>query len=253
MRNVVAYCRVSGDVRAREENLEIRAQKEQIMAYCARNEMQISGWYVDDGEPVDEEGVSEFDRLVYGDEVKGPPVEAVIVAKSDRVSRDINEYYYYRYELLRKNVGLISVMEDFGRLGVFGQALEALVFTMVKMERERVAKHTKSGRVAKAAKGGYSGGRPPFGYRPVNGVLTIVPEEAEAVKKIFEMKKDGFTHKEICEVLNAEGKTNRSGGRFSASTICTILANENTYLGYYRYGKSGEWVKGEQDPILTES
>ena len=109
--------------------------------------------------------------------------------------KTINEYYYYRYELLRKNVGLISVMEDFGRLGVFGQALEALVFTMVKMERERVAKHTKSGRVAKAAKGGYSGGRPPFGYRPVNGVLTIVPEEAEAVKKIFEMKKDGFTHK----------------------------------------------------------
>lgn len=250
MKNVVAYCRVSTDAQAGEDKFGIEAQKEQIMRYCAKNEMQISNWYVDEGKSGAKEDRPEFDKLIYGTDVQNPPVEAVVVAKSDRVARDINIYFYYKHELLRKNMELISVTEDFGQLGVFSEALEALVLVMAKMERENITKRTSGGRAIKAAKGGYSGGRPPFGYKPVGGVLTIVPNEADIVRKIFKMKKDGATYKEICDVLNAEGKTNRSGTKFSISTIQTIFENENTYRGLYRYGKTGEWVKGVHEPIL---
>ena len=252
MKNVVAYCRVSTDAQAGEDKFGIEAQKEQIMRYCAKNEMQISNWYVDEGKSGAKEDRPEFDKLIYGTDVQNPPVEAVVVAKSDRVARDINIYFYYKHELLRKNMELISVTEDFGQLGVFSEALEALVLVMAKMERENITKRTSGGRAIKAAKGGYSGGRPPFGYKPVGGVLTIVPDEADIVRKIFKMKKDGATYKEICDVLNAEGKTNRSGTKFSISTIQTIFENENTYRGLYRYGKTGEWVKGVHEPILKE-
>ena len=102
----------------------------------------------------------------------------------------------------------------------------------------------------KAARGGYSGGRPPYGYTPLNGRLEIVPEEAEVVRYVIESKRGGKTYQQICDVLNAQGKTNRSGSKFSISTLQVILDNEPLYRGMYRYGKDSEWVEGEHEPIL---
>lgn len=51
-------------------------------------------------------------------------------------------------------------------------------------------------------------------------------------------------------MLNANGRTNKSGGKFSISTIQVILGNERLYQGMYKYGKSGDWVQGVHDPIL---
>ncbi len=197
----------------------------------------------------------EFDRLLFSDTaVENPPVEAVIVAKNDRVARDINIYFYYKMLLKKKDVQLISIAEDFGQFGVFSSMLEAFTLCVAEMERENITKRTSGGRMVKASKGGYSGGRPPYGYSAKKGMgmLAVVPEEAEVVKRIFEMKDNGSTYQAICDMLNAEGKTNRSGTKFSISTVQTIWENRKIYEGYYRYGKSREYVKGEHEPILME-
>jgi site-specific DNA recombinase len=186
---------------------------------------------------------------VYG-EVTNPPYEAVIVAKSDRVARDINIYYYYKMLLTKKDIKLISIAEDFGQFGVFANMLEAFTLCVAEMERENINKRTSSGRKVKASRGGYSGGRPPYGYSPLNKKLVIVPEEAEVVKYVIESKKAGHTYQQICDTLNAQGKTNRSGSKFSISTLQVILDNEPLYRGMYRYGKDSEWIQGEHEPIL---
>jgi site-specific DNA recombinase len=250
MKNVVAYCRVSTDGQVGEDKFGIDAQKEQIMEFCAKNDMQISGWYVDEGVSGAKEDRPEFDKLIYGNDTQNPPVEAVVVAKSDRVARDINIYFYYKHELLKKGMDLISVAEDFGQMGVLSAALEALVLCMAQMERDNITKRTSGGRAVKAARGGYSGGRPPYGYRTVGGNLEIVESEAKAVKLIFHLKKDGATYQQMCDALNEAGMVNKSGGKFSISTIQVILKNENLYKGMYKYGKTDKWVKGVHEPIL---
>jgi DNA invertase Pin-like site-specific DNA recombinase len=118
------------------------------------------------------------------------------------------------------------------------------------MERDNINKRTSSGRKVKASRGGYSGGRPPYGYTPLNGRLEIVPEEAEVVRYVIGSKKNGLTYQQICDTLNSQGKTNRSGSKFSISTLQVILDNEPLYRGMYRYGKDAEWVEGEHEPIL---
>ncbi len=251
MKNVVAYCRVSTDGQAGEDRFGIDAQKEQIMEYCSRNDMQISAWYIDEGVSGAKEERPEFDKILFSeDEVENPPIEAVVVAKSDRVARDINIYYYYKMLLRKKDVQLISIAEDFGQFGVFSNMLEAFTLCVAEMERQNITKRTSSGRAVKAARGGYSGGRPPYGYKPICGVLTVVESEAEVVRKIFEMKKDGSTYQQIVDELNGMGATNRSGSKFSISTVQVILGNENLYKGMYRYGKSSEWIKGVHDSII---
>ena len=248
MKNVVAYIRVSTDGQCGDDKFGLEVQREQIIEYCSKNDMNILTWYTDEGESGAKERPG-FDEIVYG-EVSNPPYDAVVVAKSDRVARDINIYYYYKMLLIKKNVKLISIAEDFGQFGVFASMLEAFTLCVAEMERDNINKRTSSGRKVKAARGGYSGGRPPYGYSPLNGKLVIVPEEAEVVKFVIESKENGKTFQTICDALNAMGKTNRSGTKFSISTLQVIIDNKPLYQGMYRYGKDSEWVEGEHEPIL---
>lgn len=250
MKNVVAYCRVSTDGQTGEGKFGIEAQKEQIMDYCSRNDMQISAWYIDEGVSGVKESRPMLDALLYGD-IKNPPVDAVVVAKSDRIARDIKLYYYFMMLFEKKGMQLISATEEVVNDDTgLGNVYRSLMLFVAEQERKNITRRTSGGRAIKAARGGYSGGRPPYGYKPIGGVLTIVDSEAEVVRKIFEMKKGGSTYQQIVDCLNEMGKTNRSGSKFSISTVQVILGNENLYKGMYKYGKSEEWTNGVHEPII---
>lgn len=256
MKNVVAYIRVSTEGQVGEDKFGLDVQKQQIVEYCEKHEMTITGWFADEGESGAKERPG-FDEIVYG-EMSNPPVEAVVVAKTDRVARDIEVYYYYKMLLRKKGITLISIAEDFGQMGAFSAILEAFTVCVAKMERENINKRTSSGRAIKSARGGYSGGRTPFGYKAENRQMVIVPEEAEVVREIFRLKDgEGMTYQAVVDRLNAEGKLNRSGKPFVISTVQTIYENKNVYMGLYRYGKrsnkDAEWVQGQHEPILTEA
>ena len=247
MKRVIAYTRVSTDGQVGEDKFGLQAQKEAIEEYCRKNELEIIRWYTDEGESGAKERPG-FDEIIFG-EVFNPPVEMVIVAKSDRVARDINVYYYYKMMLMKKDIQLVSIAEDFGQFGVFSSMLEAFTLCVAEMERQNITKRTSGGRKLKAAKGGYSGGRAPYGYHVKNGKLEISPEEAEVVRVIFKERKKGKTLRDIVAVLKEMGIKNRKGKDFYFSSVRTILDNEPTYRGMYKYGDL-PWVKGEQEPIL---
>lgn len=250
MKNVAAYIRVSTDGQVGEDKFGLDAQRKQIIEYCEQHEYNIIKWFSDEGESGAKYRPG-FDEIVYGD-VTNPPIEAVVVAKSDRVARDINVYFCYQGMLLRKNIELISITEDFGQFGVFANMLKAFTLTCAEIERENITKRTSGGRKIKAAKGGYSGGRAPMGYKVEAGKLVVVPKEAEVVRFIFDHKKNGDTMLGTMTALNQAGYKSRSGKPFAISTVQSIWNNERTYRGEYRYGKNGEWVKGEHEAILEE-
>lgn len=249
--NVIAYIRVSTDGQCGDDKFGLERQEEIIKDYCTRNDMTIVKWFRDEGESGAKERPG-FDEIVYG-EVTNPPYEAVVVAKTDRVARDINVYYYYKMMLMKKDIKLISIAEDFGQFGVFANMLEAFTLCVAEMERDNITKRTSGGRKIKASKGGYSGGKAPTGYKVQNGELVIDEQEAEAVRRIFQLRDEGVVLLDIVDRINEEGYLNKTGGKFSYSTVHGILNNRKTYEGYYRYGKGGEWVKGQHKPILPES
>ena len=247
--NVIGYIRVSTDGQCGEDKFGLEVQEEKIKEYAEKNDMTIVKWYRDEGESGAKERPG-FDEIIYGD-VTNPPFEAVIVAKSDRVARDINVYYYYKMMLMKKDIKLISISEDFGQFGVFANMLEAFTLCVAEMERDNINKRTSAGRKVKAGKGGYSGGRAPMGYKVQDGELVINPDEAAVVLKIFELREDGVTMMEIVDTLNENGYKTRNGGPFVISTVQSILNNRKTYEGFYHYGKDkDEWVKGQHEPIL---
>lgn len=248
MKKVIAYCRVSTDGQAGEDKFGLDAQKEQISEYCKRNDLEIIEWFVDEGISGAYEGRPAFDKIVYGEE-NNPEYEAVVVAKSDRVARDIQLYFYYSMLLKKKGVELISAIEDFGAFGAFSNILKSFTLFVAEQERTNITRRTSGGRKIKAQRGGYAGGRAPFGYRVSNGALEIYEPEAQTVREIFEYSKRGLNMLQISNKLNEKGLKTRLGKQFYASNIKIILENEKTYRGFYRYGDSG-WVKGQQEAIL---
>lgn len=249
MRNVIGYVRVSTDNQAKEDKFGLEVQREQIGAYCEAHEMTIVRWVEDAGESGAKERPG-MDELAYGD-TSNPPIEAVVVAKTDRVARDIKLYYYYKMLLSKKNIELISISEDFGDMGIFAPMLEAFLLVIAEQERHNINARTTAGRKVKAAQGGYSGGKPPYGYKVVDHKLVVNEEEAEVVREIFLRKGRCETFQAVADALNRRGAKSRTGAKFSISTVQGILGNKPLYQGMYRYA-NGEWVKGQHEAILKE-
>lgn len=120
--------------------------------------------------------------------------------------------------------------------------------TIAELEISILKARTEEGRKNKVRNGGYAGGKPPIGYKAVDGKLEIVPEEAEIVRLVFELRENGGTLMGIAEELNKRGYRTKKGGNFLHSAVQTILNNEDTYRGHYKYGKGS--VENQHEPIL---
>lgn len=65
-----------------------------------------------------------------------------------------------------------------------------------------------------------------LGYRLVDGEITIVPEETETVRRIFELYYQGYGMQKIANIINEEGHRTIKGREWRCSKVRSILQNE---------------------------
>jgi len=249
-KKAVGYIRVSTEQQAENDKYGIALQKEEITKYARENGYRIVQWCEDVVSGVSD-NKDALNKILFGMDVANPPFEAVIVFKSDRVSRDMKQYFYYLFLLEKKGVKLLSVNEDFE--GEFANIYRAIVLYCAEQERKNIALRTSQGRRQKALLGGYAGGRACLGYDVVGGQLVINEKEAIIVKEIFAMYDDNVSQVKIAEYLNAQGWFGKNGTPFNQPKVHYILEHRKFYQGYYKYGgKKAQWVKGVHTPILDE-
>ena len=254
-RRGVAYLRVSTEEQAKDNRYGLPSQRADIEKYCALN-----GIYINDDDWFIDEGVSGASRnrpalgIILSSEVQNPPIECVVVAKADRISRDVTTYYVYKDLLMRKNIEIVSVKEDWGSADkITATILEGFMAIMASVERETINMRTSGGRRMKARRGGYAGGNAPYGYKIVDGGYMVDEEEAEAVRFVFAKAKEGLGLTQIARLLNENPDFHpRKAEKFVPRSVDTILKNRKTYLGMYHYGKDVDWVPGQHDPIIEE-
>lgn len=243
----IGYIRVSTEAQAEDDKFGVEAQRMVIEEYAKENGYDIVRWEQDEVSGAKDDRPA-LDRILYGD-VYNPPIEAVITYKSDRIARDTKLYFYYLYVLEKKGVKLLSAKEQFDEDSEFANIYRSLLLFVAEQERKNIALRTSQGRHVKALNGGYSGGRIPYGYRVENKKLVVYEPEAEIVRKIFELDKQGVSRLGIARELTRLGYKTRSGRDFIHSGVRSILDNENVYLGYYKYGGM-DYVPGEHEAII---
>lgn len=238
------YIRVSTDSQVGINHFGMDAQKKAIQKYADEHGFEVVQFFVDKVSGVAEHK-PEWEKLVLAEDVVNPPFEAIIVFKSDRVSRDIKQYFYELFRLERKGIELISVNEEFN--GELANVYRALILFCAEQERKNIALRTSHGRKIKASAGGYAGGKPPFGYYVKEGRLLIDEYERPVIEMIFSHK---GSYRDITKAVNEKGYKQRNGKPFTVGVIYQIILNKKTYQGYYRYGKDAKWVKGVHEAIV---
>lgn len=246
----IGYIRVSTLAQAGEDRYGIGEQRKVIEQYAMDNGYDVVQWLVDGGVSGVKEERPEFDKLLYGDASEG--IDAVLIAKSDRLARDIKLYYYFLMLLDKKGIELISctepiVNDDSG----LGNVYRSLMLFVAEQERKNIMMRTMAGRRGKARNGGWAGGTIPYGYTSENKKLVVNPDEAKAVRMIFYLREDGKSLPQIVTYLTDHGMKTRKGTYFSIAHINRILHGELFYRGYYSWAGSTP-VKGDYMPILMD-
>ena len=249
MKNAAVYTRVSTQEQA-AEGYSIAEQERMCKAAIESKGWAYVGTWSDpgvSGRTMDRDGLN---GLIAA--IKDGKVSAVVVYKLDRLSRKQKDTMTIIEDILLKNdVALVSLNETLDTSTPWGRAMIGILSSFNQMESENIQMRTLMGREAKANKGGYAGGKPPIGYEAKDGRLVIVPEEAEIVRLVFNLRKNGGTLVGIAEELNEKGYRTKKGGLFHHSAVQNILNNEDVYRGIYRYGKSGT-SEVTHEPILKD-
>lgn len=231
---VVAYLRVSTDKQV-EDGLGLDIQEDQIRAYLTKHpSLKLVKIYRDEGisgAKLERPALCEL----LADAKERRSFTRVIVAKLDRLARDLFVQLFIEKELLVCGVEVISATEGFNGTDPAMVAFRQLLGVFAQLERGRITERLLSGRRKKLEGGGYAGGRPPTGYIVKNHELVVDPESAKVIRYIRKLRMARLSFERIAARLNAEGIKTRTGACWYGSGIQRLLRNP-VLKGMVRYG-----------------
>ena len=254
--NTGIYIRVSTEDQAKD-GFSIDAQKEKLTKYAEANDWNIYSYYIDDGiSGKNIENRPEMKRML--EDVKNGRIKNILVYKLDRLTRSLLNLMEL-IELFDKcECSLNSHTEKLDTSNAVGRMFVKIIGTFAEFERENLAERVSFGYEEKTRQGNYTNTNGVFGYDYVVGEGVLKPNEQEKiiVKKIYEMYLNGDSMVTICKKLTKDKIPTKRGGKWSQSTIMSILENP-LYIGKVRYGvnkkisnKAFTVEKTEIPPIL---
>ena len=179
----------------------------------------------------------EFKKMMTA--VRKHKYKAIVVYRLDRISRSIGDFSNLIQELERLDVDFVSIREQFDTESPMGRAMMYIASIFSQLERETIAERIRDNMRELAKTGRWLGGTTPTGYASEKIVvgktedgkerfafkLTVLPDEAEIVKLIFNkyLEYDSLTKVET-ELLQMHLKT-KKGKDYTRFTIKAILQN----------------------------
>ncbi|HKZ19225.1 MAG TPA: recombinase family protein [Acidimicrobiia bacterium] len=186
-------------------------------------------------------------------------VDAVIVYRSDRLSRSIRDFLELMEEFEHHGVAFVSVSEQFDTSTPGGRMHRNMLLTFAQYERELIAERTRDKVHAARRKGRFTGGSLPLGYdrHPDGGRLVVNPAEAERVRAIFELFLEKRSLVETVQELARRGWTLKrwttkggrtvGGGEFDVHGLRRLLTS-GIYVGEVHF--DGQVYPGEHEAVL---
>ena len=168
-------------------------------------------------------------------------VDLILVKSLSRFGRDVLETIWQVRKLRRMNIGIYIEIGGLNTLNISNSMIDQLA-ALDQAESHFRSENIKFGIRHRMRSGKTVLNHTQFlGYtKGPDGVLQVVPEEAEIVRKIFELYVQGNGVRKIKRYLEEHGtKTVTGKTEWSTSTIDRMLSNEK-YTGDVRLLKSGK-------------
>jgi site-specific DNA recombinase len=227
------YIRVSTEEQAKE-GYSIRAQTERLKAYCVSQGWEVVDFYIDDGKSAKDMNRANLKRMLK--HIEQGLIECVLVYRLDRLTRSVLDLYKLLEIFDKHNCKFKSATEVYDTTTAMGRMFITIVAALAQWERENLSERVRMGMEQKAREGQWVINVPPYGYEldKANKTLVINQEEAETVKKIYDLYLSGKGMKKISTFLNQSNITTKSGKTWNDFKIGYILDNP-LYIGTMRY------------------
>jgi DNA invertase Pin-like site-specific DNA recombinase len=152
-----------------------------------------------------------------------------VVYKGDRLARDTMLDGYLRFVLKRHSVGVVSASErDTAGEDPTARLTQAVLAAVAEFERHLIRQRLSAARRLKKAKGGYSDGRPRFGYRAENASLVADEHEQEAIVLMRRLRRRGESFRGVAAALQRDGYQTRHGSAWHPFTVKRILSRKTS-------------------------
>lgn len=228
---VAAYCRVSTD--DEEQLTSYEAQKNYYTDKIMTNkEWTMAGIFADEGIT----GTSarkrpEFLRMIR--QCKQGKIDIVLTKSISRFARNTVDCLNYVRALKELGIAVIFEKENMNTLEVDSEILITMLGAFAQSESESISANVRWG-IRQAMKEGKATIQYKYlyGYRKGDdGKPEIIPDQAEVVRKIYDLFLSGTPVRGIQEYLNANSVPNINGeSKWARSAIDSILTNEK-YCG----------------------
>jgi len=267
----ILYARVST-----EEQLEgwsIPAQVREFEIHCQQKGWQNTGVYTDGGKSARSDTIEkrlQFRRLLRDCE-KGT-FDIIVVHSLDRWSRNLRVTLESFKQLADQGIAFSSITENIDYSTPEGRLFIAMLGAFAQYFSDSLAKHTSKG-MKERVMNGLPNGDIPFGYRRHNkddpaekeGHVYLVPEEAEALIKVFHYYAGGnWSLAHLATWLNEQGFRTRNKHKLTGGTDKLITGPQPFSLYSVRWllhnpfftGKvsyHGQIYDGQHKPIIDEA
>jgi hypothetical protein len=176
--------------------------------------------------------------------------DLLLVFKVDRLARSTGGLAKVLEELDAARVAFRSASEPFDTSTAAGRMMMQMLGVFAEFEREMIVERTRMGLARKAARGEWTGGTAPIGYRydPDAQALVLKPLNAALVQRIFMLYVDRrLGSAAISGLLNDAGQLASRGRRWIPNRFLGVLRNP-TYIGQLPF--NGKRHRASHEPII---
>ena len=282
--NVGIYCRLSREDERTGESVSVENQREMLSRYVQEQGWNLYAAYCDDGVSGTTFDRPGFNQLI-ADATAGK-INLVLCKDLSRLGRDYIESGKYT-DIVFPSLGcrFIALNDGVDTAHKNNEMLVILKNVMNDLYARDTSSKIKAVKRSSFQAGKYVGCYAPIGYLKSpedKHILVIDPATAPIVRRIFDLRCQGYSYRKIATTLNTEqvptpssfyylrqGKPNirKEGGYWQAQTVKAILQNE-VYIGHMVQNKTGnvsykvhkqvdkpesEWIRveGTHEPLVS--
>jgi len=217
----IGYVRVSTDRQA-EQGVSLEAQEAKIRAMATVQGAELFEVIVDGGESAKNLNRPGLQRLLAL--VDSGKVEAVIIAKLDRLTRSVKDLCSLLELFEKRGVALISVAESLDTASAAGRLVITIMAAVSQWEREAIGERTPDALRHKRTSGERVGNIR-FGFRlsPDGKHVEPDPGEQGVLTEIGHMRQSGHTLRGIAAALNRKALRTRGGSAWRLEHVARII------------------------------
>ena len=240
------YVRVSTDDQ-RDNGYSIDSQLRMIKEYCEKNDYSIIDVYNDAGHSGKDLMRPEMQRLLA--DIKSKKIDKLIAIKVDRLTRNNYDGFWLLNYCEEHDVKIELILEPYDVSTANGEMIFGMNLVFGQRERKEIGARTKRAMEEMALEKIHPS-KAPYGYirNEETGHLEIEPIEAQVVKDIFELCKQGNSTRNIATIMK-DNNAYLKQGKWASDRVYKILTN-SIYIGIFEYGK---YKRKSQDILRVEN